>query len=236
MDHPVLSGRAQWGGTDLANVLEQLKEVARETNVEWAERLGINPSVQLTLVKPSGTVSQLCGTSSGIHPRYADYYFRRYTQDIKDPLTNLMIEEGIPYVTRGEKVVFSFPVQSPQGACTARSVGAIEQLELWKTYREYWCEGNPSQTIYYTDDEFIDVQAWVWKNWDIIGGLSFFPLDDTIYDKEAQPYLEVTKEQYEEALAKFPKTIRWERLPEFETVDTTEGSQEYACSGGACEL
>jgi ribonucleoside-diphosphate reductase alpha chain len=220
----------------LEDYLLELKEVANETNKEWADLLGIPASKQLTLVKPSGTVSQLTGTSSGIHPRYSPYYFRRYTQDVKDPLTDLMIDQGVPYVRRGEKVVFTFPTASPEGSTTARSVGALDQLELWKIYRDYWCEGNPSQTIYYTDDEFLDVQSWVWKNWDIIGGLSFFPLDDTVYDKEAQPYLEITKEEYEEALANFPTEIQWDKLVDYEQEDGTQLETEWACSGGNCDI
>ena len=229
MDHPAMSD------VSCVSWLQKLKEVAVETNREWAKALGIPTSRQLTLVKPSGTVSQLVGTSSGIHPRYSPYYFRRVTQDKKDPLTDLMVAEGVPHVTRGEKVVFSFPIKSPVGAVTARNVGALSQLELWKTYRKYYCEGNPSQTIYYTDEDFLDIQAWIWKNFNHIGGLSFFPLDDTIYDKEAQPYLEISEEEYEEALSKFPE-INWGRLTEFETEDGTGLEVERACAGGACEL
>lgn len=220
----------------LPEVLTYLKAVASDTNAEVADLMGIPRSKQLTLVKPSGTVSQLCGTSSGIHPRFAPYYFRRVTQDIKDPLTDLMIDEGIPHVIKNQKAVFSFPVKSPDHAICAKEMGAMAQLELWLTYKEYWCDGNPSQTIYYTDDEFLDVQKWVWDHWDSIGGLSFFPLDDNIYDKDTQPYLEITKEEYEEALKVFPKDIDWSRLPEFETEDATTSLQEFACAGGACEL
>lgn len=249
MDHPVMNGTdCARGGSELFDfwtykfdqlllkeVLTELKQVATETNKKWAEILGINPSKQLSLVKPSGTVSQLCNTSSGIHPRFSPYYLRRVTQDRKDPLTDLLISQGVPYVLRGEKAVFSFPIKSPDGAICSRDIGSISQLELWKIYRDYWCDGNPSQTIYYTDDSFLDVQSWVWKNWDSIGGLSFFPLDDTIYDKEAQPYLEITKEEYEKHLSEFPE-INWSVLSDFEKEDTTQMQTEYACSGGKCEL
>ena len=248
MDHQVMSGRGEsisdgyiekWSGGkawSLPDVLESLYEVARETNKKWAGILGIPTSGQLTLVKPSGTVSQLVGSASGIHPRYSPYYLRRVTQDLKDPLTTLMIEQGIPYVIREDKAMFSFPIKSPEGAVCAREMGAIQQLELWKIYREHWCDGNPSQTIYYTDDTFLAVQDWVYKNWDIIGGLSFFPLDDFIYDRDAQPYLEITEEEYKEAVEKFPKEINWDDLPAYEIEDTTTGSQEFACSGNQCEL
>jgi ribonucleoside-triphosphate reductase (thioredoxin) len=242
MDHPILSGRADKDPymdsgmmLDLSYCLRELKAVAIDTNREWAERLGIPYSKQLTLVKPSGTVSLLCGTSAGMHPRFAPYYFRRVTQDIKDPLTDLMIREGVPHVSRDTKVIFSFPMKSPEGSVCAKEMGAMKQLEVWKIYSDEWCEGNPSQTIYYTDGEFLDIQAWLWKHWDSIGGLSFFPLDDYVYDKETQPYLEITKEEYEEAAASFPE-INWDRLPEFEREDTTTSSGELACSGGNCEL
>jgi len=235
MDHPVLSGRNK-ENQQLVEWLKQLKEVVRETNKEIAEKLGIPKSTQLTLIKPSGTVSQLVQCSSGIHPRYAPYYFRRVTQDVKDPLTNLMKEEGIPYVVRGEKVIFSFPIKAPDNAVVARDMGAIEQLELWKVYREHYCEGNPSQTIYYTDKDFLAVQQWVYDNWDIIGGLSFFPLDDMIYDREIQPYLEVTEDEYLAALEEFPEKVDWDRLPEFEVEDNRDNSREFTCSGDKCEI
>lgn len=148
-----------------------------------------------------------------------------------------MISQGIPYVRvpSSNKVVFSFPIKSPDGAVCAKDMGAIQQLELWKTYYDYWCDGNPSQTIYYTDEDFFDVQAWVYKNFDSIGGLSFFPFDDFIYDEATQPYLPITKERYDEEVAKFPKDIDW-CMDGYESDDNTTGSQELSCAGGACEL
>ena len=234
MDHPLMNGRQ--GMPALVETLEVLKKVAHDTNKEVAAKLGIPASKHVTLIKPSGTVSQLCGTSSGIHPRYAEYYLRRVTQDSKDPLTDLMISQGIPYVVTGEKTIFSFPIKSPEGAVCARDMGAIEQLELWKVYREYWCDGNPSQTIYYTDSDFLEMQAWVYKNWDIIGGLSFFPIDDFVYDEATQPYLEIDKERYEKEYAMFPAEVHWEKLSDFEKEDGTTSHQTLACQGGACEL
>ena len=233
MDHPVLSGRS---GLDALKMwLTEMKQMSLETNREWADKLGIPYSKQLCLIKPSGTVSQLCGTSSGIHPRFAPYYLRRVTQDSKDPLTDLMIAQGVPHALRGDKVVFSFPIKSPDGAVCARDMGATRQLEIWKIYNDTWCDGNVSQTIYYTDGEFLQIQAWLWDNWDSIGGLSFFPLDDYIYDKEIQPYLEITKEAYEEASKIFP-TIQWDLLPTYELIDATTSSSELACAGGQCDL
>jgi len=231
MDHPVMSG--QEGYDKLAKWLQELKEVARETNILWSNRLGISESKQLTLVKPSGTVSQLCGTSSGIHPRYARHYIRRVTQDIKDPLTDLMIAEGVPHAVDKEKVLFEFPMKSPKHAVLQKDISALEQLELWKIYRTHWCDGNPSQTIYYTDDTFLDVQAWVYRNWDIVGGLSFFPVDDNIY-KNA-PYEAISVDEYVQRSQRFPN-INWERLSEFEHEDGTTSSHELACAGGSCEM
>jgi ribonucleoside-triphosphate reductase len=234
MDHCVLSGKE---GTDkLIDWLREMKQVAVDTNKNWAKALEIKPSKQLTLIKPSGTVSQLTGTSSGIHPRFSRYYLRRYTQDVKDPLTALMKEQGIPYVDRGDKTIFSFPIKSPEDAIVARDMGAIEQLKLWKIYRDHWCDGNPSQTIYYTDNDFIEVQAWVWENWDSIGGLSFIPLDDNIYDRETMPYLSITREEYDEAVSSFPSSIAWDSLSEMEKEDNTGIEIEWACSGGLCEI
>jgi len=254
MDHPVMNGSLDeycnkheheypsvwehsdfYSCTSLEEALTELKQVAIETNKEWAEYLQINPSKQLTLVKPSGTVSQLCNTSSGIHPHFSPYYLRRVTQDRKDPLTDMLISQGVPHAIRGEKAIFSFPIKSPEGAICARDIGPLKQLELWKTYREYWCDGNPSQTIYYTDDSFLDVQSWVWKNWDSVGGLSFFPLDDYVYDREIQPYLEINQEDYQKYLAEFPD-IAWDKLVDFEEEDGTQGQTEYACQGGQCDL
>jgi ribonucleoside-diphosphate reductase alpha chain len=241
MDHPVLSGREGatkvWGGriwNHMGDVLKELKQVARETNEEWAEKLGINPAKQLTLIKPSGTVSLLTDTSSGIHPRQYPYYIRRVTQDNKDKLTDFMIDKGVPYVkVDGDKTIFSFYCKAPDGAITTDDISALEQLELWKIYREHWCEGNPSQTIYYTDDEYFAVADWVWKNWDSIGGLSFFPKTDHIY--ENAPYEEITKEQYKQATNGFDP-INWDDFAEWEHEDGTTASQEMACAGGGCDI
>lgn len=248
MDHPVMNGskktQGTWfskelsdkivGGYCLEEVLFVLKQVSRDTNEEWASKLGINPSKQLSLVKPSGSVSQLCSTASGIHPRWSSYYIRRVRQDSKDLLTQFMITTGIPYVVEGEKTIFSFYIKSPEGAITSGSMGAIDQLKLWRIYRDHWCEGNPSQTVYYDDNDFLTLQDWVWKNWDSIGGLSFFPKDDHNY--ENAPYETISKEEYERLQATFPSDIDWSRLTLVELEDSTQEQTEWACSGGACEL
>ena len=230
MDHSVTGS----GSVDCMRYLKEVREFVGETSDKWADIIGINRPTQKTLVKPSGTVSQLCNTSSGIHPRYAEHYVRRVTQDVKDPLTDLMIDEGIPYVLSGDKVIFSFPIRSPEGATFKSRVGAMKQLEIWKMYQDNWCDGNPSCTIYYTDDEFLSIQAWVWENWDSIGGLSFFPVDDNVY--ENQPFEELTKMEYKEMMNKFPSDINWQRISEFEFDDNREMEIATACAGGACEL
>jgi ribonucleoside-diphosphate reductase alpha chain len=145
-----------------------------------------------------------------------------------------MIDEGVPYVEEGEKYVFSFYVKSPDHSIIQKDFSALKQLELWKIYKEFWCDGNPSQTIYYTDDDYFAIADWLWNNWDIVGGLSFFPVSDDIYTNA--PLEEITKEEYEAFTEKFPDVIHWERLSEYENTDETTGSQEVACSGGACEL
>jgi len=245
MDHPVMSGRSGWGilginkskynigDNELEDTLALLKEVANATNKEWSSRLGINPSKQLTLIKPSGTVSQLVNSSSGIHPRYARYYIRRVTQDSKDSLTGFLVDQGVPYVVSGDKYIFSFYVAAPENCVTTRDMSAMEQLELWLIYRDHWCDGNPSQTIYYSDDEYFAIAQWVWDHWDSIGGLSFFPRAESQSIYENAPYEEITEDQYKQATEGFP-SIDWSAFVEAE--DTTTGMQEYACAGGSCDV
>jgi len=244
MDHEVMSGcgaiRMAGGGfwyDELENWLKELKEVAIETNKEWAARLGINPSAAITCVKPSGTVSQLVNSASGIHPRFSPYYKRTVRADVKDPLAQYMVEAGFPYevdVTKSSNLVFEFPVKSPEGATCTKEVGAMEQLRLWKVYQDHFTEHKPSITVYYRDEEFLDVCSWAWKNFDSLSGISLLPYSDHIY-KQA-PYTEITKEEYEAMAKDFPQ-FDWEAAAKFEQgMDTTVGSQELACSGGACEL
>jgi len=251
-DHPFFSARSEllghddarvfhewFGHSDLRAALVQMKLKSIEENARVADIIGINHSKQRTLVKPSGTVSQLVGCSSGIHPRYSPYYLRRVTQDPKDPLTYAMIDAGIPYVEKYSKYYFSFPIKSPEDAVTVKDVTALEQLELWKIYQEHWCEGNPSCTIYYHGDEFLKVISWVHSNWDIIGGLSFFPVDDFDYDKDITPYLEITQEEYYKALQVFPTNVEWESLlSRYEVDDGFDLStgREISCAGGKCEF
>ena len=242
MDHEMLSGQADaLCGDDEAQELQrwltEMKEVAIATNKEWAERLGVNPSTAITCVKPSGTVSQLVNSASGIHPRFSPYYIRTVRADVKDPLAQYMVAAGFPNevdVTKDSNLVFSFPVSSPEGAVCTTEVGAMEQLRLWKVYQDHWCEHKPSITVYYKDEEFLDVCSWMWKNFDSISGISLLPYSDHTYQQA--PYTECSQEIYEQLSGEMP-TFDWEAAAAFENgSDSTVGSQELACAGGNCEL
>ena len=247
MDHNIFSGVnknvKEWSKDDnldtLEKVLKHLRDYAFSVNKEWAEKLGINPTCHVTTVKPSGTVSILTGTSSGIHPRYSQYYIRRVRNDKKDPLSKLMIAEGIPYVDEGDKYVFSFYVESPEHSVLQKDMDAMKQLELWRVYKQNWCSGgaNPSQTIYYTDDDYFKIAAWLWDNWDDVGGLSFFPYNDASEGVYKNAPLEaISKDEYDGNVKTFPSKINWGLLSKFEHEDCTESAQTLACAGGACEL
>ena len=201
MDHYLLSKPS----TDLEKWLTEMREVAVETNKEWAERLGVNQSVAITCVKPSGTVSQLVDSASGIHPRFSEHYIRRVRSDRKDPLAEYMEKAGFPVerdVMNDSTVVFSFPVKSPKDSVTVKQVGAMEQLKLWKAYQEHWCEHKPSVTIYYTDSEFLQVSQWIWDNFDLCSGISLLPTSDHIYQQA--PYEAIDEDQYNKLVAEMP--------------------------------
>jgi len=234
MDHYLLSKGAS---KDLSKWLEEIRDVAVETNKEWAGRLGINQSAAITCVKPSGTVSQLVDSASGIHPRFSKHYIRRVRSDKKDPLAIFMESKGFPVeqdLMSQASAVFSFPVKAPETSVTVKQVGAMEQLQLWKTYQNHWCEHKPSITVYYTDDEFLQVAQWIWENFDLCSGISLLPYSDHVYQQA--PYEDITAEKYEELLAAMPVGVEWEDLEQYEKEDNTTGSQELACTGGACEL
>jgi ribonucleoside-diphosphate reductase alpha chain len=219
-----------------AKNLEQLRQVAVDTNLQYSTDIGIPQSAAITCVKPSGTVSQLVDSASGIHTRHSPYYIRRVRGDKKDPLSAFMINAGIPAedcVMRPEStVVFSFPQKSPKGARTRDDLDAIKHLELWMQYQRHWCEHKPSVTISVKEDEWMDVGAWVWRNFDEISGISFLPHDGGSYRQA--PYEDCTEEQYKELLAKMPKQIDWDSLDEVE--DNVEGAQMMACSANGCEI
>ena len=222
---------------DLEKWLTEMRDVAVKTNKEWADKLGINQSTAITCVKPSGTVSQLVDSASGIHPRFSEHYIRRVRSDKKDPLAQYMTAAGFPVeddVMSKSSLVFSFPIKSPDSSTTVKQVGAMEQLKLWKKYQDYWCEHKPSITVYYTDDEFLQVAQWIWENFDTVSGISLLPVSDHVYQQA--PYEDITAEKYEELLAAMPVDVNWDDLEHFEKEDTTTGSQELACTGGACEI
>jgi len=234
MDHYLLS---KGDSPDLEKWLEQIRDVAVKTNEKWATKLGINQSAAITCVKPSGTVSQLVDSASGIHPRFSEHYIRRVRSDKKDPLAQFMQTVGFPVeqdLMSQASLVFSFPVESPQGCTTVKQVGAMEQLKLWKAYQNHWCEHKPSITVYYTDDEFLEVAQWIWDNFDLCSGISLLPYSDHVYQQA--PYEDIDAEKYEELLAAMPVSVDWSALEQFEQDDNTTGSQELACVGGACEI
>ena len=234
MDHYLLS---KGDSPDLEKWLEQIRDVAIKTNEKWATKLGINQSAAITCVKPSGTVSQLVDSASGIHPRFSEHYIRRVRSDKKDPLAQFMQTAGFPVeqdLMSQASLVFSFPVESPQGCTTVKQVGAMEQLKLWKAYQNHWCEHKPSITVYYTDDEFLEVAQWIWNNFDLCSGISLLPYSDHVYQQA--PYEDIDAEKYKELLAAMPEGVDWDDLEHFEKEDNTTGSQELACVGGACEI
>ena len=234
MDHYLLS---KGDSPDLEKWLGQIRDVAIKTNEKWATKLGINQSAAITCVKPSGTVSQLVDSASGIHPRFSEHYIRRVRSDKKDPLAQFMSAAGFPVeqdLMSQASLVYSFPVKSPEGCTTVKQVGAMEQLKLWKAYQNGWCEHKPSITVYYTDDEFLEVAQWIWDNFDLCSGISLLPYSDHVYQQA--PYEDIDAEKYEELLAAMPEGVNWDDLEHFEKEDNTTGSQELACVGGACEI
>lgn len=216
----------------------KLKEIAISVNAEYAVHLAINPSTAITCVKPSGTVSQLVDSASGLHGRHSDYYIRSVRADNKDPLTRFMIESGIPNepdVTKpNTTTVFYFPMKSPEGSIKRDDWSAIQQLEYWKRIQENWCEHKPSITVTVKENEWPEVGGWVYKNFDIISGVSFLPHSDHTYRQA--PYQECSVKEYEDMKARMPKEIRWDDLSFYEQEDNTSGMQTLACAADGCEV
>ena len=234
MDCPLTNGSS---GENLPDLLTKLREKAIETNEEHAGELGINKSASITCVKPSGTVSQLVDSASGIHTRHSPFYIRTVRTDVKDPLCTLLIDSGVPSepdITNPSNVmVFSFPMRSPKFSLTRKDLSAIDQLELHGIYSKFWAEHKVSQTISVKEDEWLYVGSYVFDNFDDISGVSFLPYSDYVY-KQA-PYTECTKEEFDR-LSKDLPTINWDNLLKYETLDSTSGSQELACTAGNCEI
>ena len=246
MDNIYTNGKAYTGENLVSDqdqtfgqTLTSLKMEAIKANMEWAKKIGISESAAITCVKPSGTVSQLVDSASGIHARHNPYYIRTIRADKKDPLAKMMIDMGFPHeddVTKPDHTyVFSFPMKAPENAVFRKDMTAIEQLELWSVYQTYWCEHKPSITVSVKEEEWPEVGGWVWKNLDSMSGVSFLPFSDHVYQQA--PYQDCTKEEYEAMAAKMPKNVDWTKLSAYEKVDTTTGTQELACSAaGGCEI
>ena len=234
MDSELLNGKE----AGLEKTLEKLKKVAVECNKEYAEKFGINQSTAITCVKPSGTVSQLVDSASGIHARHNPYYIRTVRGDNKDPLTEFLKASGIPSEEDKMKpehtTVFSFPMMAPKGSVCRTDMTAIEQLEIWKTYATHWCEHKPSVTISVKEEEWVPVGAWCWENFDHLSGVSFLPFSDHTYTQA--PYQDIDEKTYKKLVKEMPSTIDWTKLQDFEKEDNTKGSQELACTAGVCEL
>jgi len=230
MDCPLLN-------TPTADLLGRLKQVALDTNAEWAAKLGINPAAAVTCVKPSGTVSQLVDSAAGIHPRFAQYYMRSVRNDQKDPVSDLLKKVGVPHepdVTKPNHVeVFHFPQQAPPSSVTRTELSAIDQLNLYLVYRLHWCEHNPSCTVYVREHEWFQVAAWVYEHFNDVCGVTFLPYTDHGYQQA--PFTELTKDEYDRAVSAFPR-VDWDQLPAFEHDDSTASTKELACSAGVCEI
>jgi len=225
-------------GDTLEVLLETLRDAAIIANETMAYRLNIPQSAAITCVKPSGTVSQLCDTASGIHARHNPYYIRTVRGDNKDPLTQFLISQGLPnepdVMKPDSTTVFSFPMKSPKNAVTRTGMTAVEQLELWLIYQRHWCEHKPSVTISVKENEWMDVGAWVYEHFDEVSGISFLPFSEHTYQQA--PYQDIDEEQYKEFLTKMPSSVDWSLLQEFEKEDTTSGGRELACTAGVCEI
>ena len=233
MDNPLTNGKKH----GLEKTLQQLREVAVETNKEWSAIFGIPQSTAITCIKPSGTVSQLVDSSSGIHPRHSSYYIRTVRGDNKDPLTNFMVDSGIPneadFMKPDTQTVFSFPMKSPKNSVMRNDMTAIEQLEMWLLYQRHWCEHKPSVTISVRDDEWMEVGAFVFKHFDEMSGVSFLPHSDHTYQQA--PYQDCTEAVYNDFSSKFGH-IDWNKFIDYEKEDNTKSSQTFACSGDSCEI
>jgi ribonucleoside-diphosphate reductase alpha chain len=234
MDHAVLSKNV-----DSKRWLQEMREESVKTNDKYANMLGIPVSAAITCVKPSGTVSQLTDTASGIHARHNDYYIRTVRGDNKDPLTQFMIEAGVPHercvMKPDSTTVFSFAMKSPSNAVTRTQMTAVEQLELWKTYALHWCEHKPSVTISVKENEWMDVGAWVYENFDVASGVSFLPHSDHTYQQA--PYQDIDVDEYNDWQQSYSYVkLDWNQLSLFEKEDNTSGSRELACTAGVCEV
>lgn len=233
MDHPVLS-QVTSSAVDWLNIM---RKKAIEVNKEWANKLGIEPSVAISTVKPSGTVSELVDASSGIHPRFASFYVRSVRNDIKDPLAIMMKDQGVPYepdvMNPNNILVFSFPKKAPETSVMRNDISAVDQLNHYRMIRDNWCEHNPSITIFVKPDEWMTVGDWIYRNWDDVGGISFLPYSDHIY-KQA-PFSEISHKEYDILNESFPE-IDFSNIHQYESDDNTTSTHELACVSGVCSI
>jgi ribonucleoside-diphosphate reductase alpha chain len=238
MDNTLTSGKSPRIGKNIEGLLTRLRDVAVKTNKDVASKLGIPQSTAVTTVKPSGTVSQLVDSASGIHARHNEHYIRTVRGDNKDPLTKFMMAQGIPHepdvMKPDSTTVFSFPMKPPSSAVCRKDMSAIEQLDIWLTYQKHWCEHKPSVTISVKEDEWLEVGSWVYNNFDDVSGISFLPFSEHTY-KQA-PYQDCSKKEYEDTLSIMPRNINWTKLSDYEKEDTTKSAQTFACSGDSCEI
>jgi ribonucleoside-diphosphate reductase alpha chain len=234
MDNPMMTTENK----GLEKTLDHLKSISIATNAKWAKRLGIPVATAITCVKPSGTVSQLVDSASGIHARHSAHYIRTVRGDNKDPLTQFMKDQGVPsepdVMKPDQTTVFSFPMKSPENAVVTADMTAIDQLEMWLAYQRHWCEHKPSVTINVKKDEWFEVGAFVYKHFDEMSGVSFLPHSDHTYQQA--PYQEVGKSDYNMLLSCMPSKIDWAKLSDYEIEDNTNAMQTLACSGDACEI
>ena len=233
LDNPLLNGAYD---LDLPKRLEELKNVAIDTNARMANDIGIPASAAITCVKPEGTVSQLTGTASGIHPQHSQFYIRRVRSDNKDPLTNFLKSQGFPsepcVMKPDSTTVFSFPQKVGEGAVLREDLSAVEHLDLWLVFQKHWCEHKPSVTISVNESEWPTVGAWTWEHFDEVTGVSYLPYDGGTYRQA--PYEEINESEYVKLAAEMPKTIDWESF--YEGTDNVEGAQMLSCTAGACEI
>lgn len=235
-DNQLMSG--QLGIPKLRWALKNLRDYTQLENLKWSKRLGINPSTAITCCKPSGTTSCVAGTASGMHPRYSEFYIRRVRIDIKDPICQFMIDQNF----KAEKcsmrpettMVFSFPMKSPRDSVVQKDLCPIDHLNVWLEYQKSWCDHKPSVTISYSDDKFLAIGDWVWKNWDMVSGISFLPYNDHIY--EQAPFEPIDARTYNNMRASMPREVDWAELTNYETEDNTSQEKTLACSGGSCEI
>jgi ribonucleoside-triphosphate reductase len=234
----IMDNKKMYEGDNLPKRLQNFKNVSVVKNKEWSKKLGIKQSVAITCVKPSGTVSQLVDSASGIHTRHSEYYLRTVRADKKDPIAQLMVDQGVYHeddITKPEHtLVFYFPIKSPDKSLTRLDLSAIKHLEIWKMYQDNWCEHKPSATISVRESEWLKVGAWVWDNFDRISGVSFLPYADHSYQQA--PYQEITKDEYKEWMNKTVHDIDWNLITDYEKEDMTENTKELACTAGACEI